>query len=54
VVPGVFALGALAVALGTMISRPFDSVIGLGIVLAGMPVYLYLTRRWQGGSSAHR
>jgi APA family basic amino acid/polyamine antiporter len=45
VVPALFALAALAVAGSEIVSQPRDSVIGLALVLAGLPVYLIWTRR---------
>jgi basic amino acid/polyamine antiporter, APA family len=45
VVPAFFAIAALAVVVNQIASDPVDSAIGLGIVLAGLPVYWWLSRR---------
>ena len=45
VVPAFFAIAALAVVVNQIASNPVDSAIGLGIVLAGLPLYWWLARR---------
>lgn len=42
---GLFVLAAAAIVLATFYSYPQNSVIGLGILAAGIPVYLYWSRR---------
>jgi len=37
--PVVFIIASLAVAAGAIVANPLDSVIGLSLVLAGVPVY---------------
>jgi APA family basic amino acid/polyamine antiporter len=39
VLPGVFALAAFAVVINSVWSDPVDSLVGLGLVAAGLPVY---------------
>lgn len=43
-VPGVFALAAFAVVANQLLSEPRESLIGLGFVLLGAPVYWIITR----------
>jgi APA family basic amino acid/polyamine antiporter len=38
-VPLIFAFAAFVIAINTMISEPRDAMLGLGMVLAGLPVY---------------
>lgn len=45
VVPLIFIIGALAFVVNTLVERPTESLIGLGILLTGIPVYMYSTRR---------
>jgi APA family basic amino acid/polyamine antiporter len=45
VTPVLFALAALAVVVNQIVSDPIDSAIGLAIVLAGFPLYLWLVRK---------
>jgi APA family basic amino acid/polyamine antiporter len=40
-----FVLAAAGIVLSTAISSPVNSAIGFGILLAGVPVYLYWSRR---------
>ncbi len=49
-VPVLFLAGALAVAVNQMAARPADSALGLGFVVAGLPVY-YL---WERAHARHR
>jgi len=42
---GVFVLSSLAIVLHEMARNPVDSLWGLGIVAAGLPVYWYWTRK---------
>jgi len=42
---GLFVLAAAGIVLATFYSYPQNSVIGLGILAAGIPVYLYWSRR---------
>ena len=40
VLPIVFSLAALAIVINSLITKPHESLIGFGIVLAGIPIYL--------------
>jgi APA family basic amino acid/polyamine antiporter len=42
---GLFALSCLAIVASTVWSNPQNSAIGLGILLTGIPVYWYWSRR---------
>jgi basic amino acid/polyamine antiporter, APA family len=42
---GAFVLAAFGIVMATFYSYPQNSVIGLGILAAGIPVYLYWSRR---------
>jgi APA family basic amino acid/polyamine antiporter len=41
IVPALFVLGSLAFVINTLMERPMESLIGLGLVALGVPVYLY-------------
>lgn len=43
-VPAIFVLGSAAFVLNTLFERPVESVIGLALVLTGVPVYLMQRR----------
>ncbi|HVZ48993.1 MAG TPA: amino acid transporter, partial [Gemmatimonadaceae bacterium] len=45
VLPALFIVSSLAIVLNQMVREPRDAVIGLGIVLAGWPVYYWWSRR---------
>ena len=45
VVPLIFVVGSTAFVLNTLNERPVESLIGLGLLLTGVPVYMYSTRR---------
>lgn len=47
VLPALFALASLAVVVNTLIDNRTDAAIGLGVVLAGLPVYGW----WRRGGS---
>ena len=42
---GIFVVAAAGIVLATFYSYPRNSVVGLGILAAGIPVYLYWSRR---------
>ncbi len=44
VVPGLFVLGSALVVANTLRERPFESLTGLGLLVAGLPVYAYWKR----------
>jgi len=41
VVPALFVLGAAAFVLNTLFEKPVESIAGLGLVAAGVPVYVW-------------
>jgi APA family basic amino acid/polyamine antiporter len=44
VVPAIFVLGSIAFVLNTLLERPVESIAGLGLLLVGVPVYLFARR----------
>jgi APA family basic amino acid/polyamine antiporter len=38
-VPGIFIAASTIIVVNRMVSEPIDSLVGLGIVAAGIPVY---------------
>jgi hypothetical protein len=48
-VPGIFVAGAFALTLNLFVQRPVRSAIGLLLILAGLPFYLY----WNKSTSNH-
>lgn len=44
-VPLLFAASAFAIVANQVVAQPKDSILGLGLVLAGLPVYLLWARR---------
>ena len=45
VVPVLFIAGAVFMVLNTLVSKPVQSIAGLGILAIGLPVYYYWSRR---------
>jgi len=45
VVPALFVLGSAAFVVNTLLERPVESVAGLGLVAAGLPVYWWAKRK---------
>ncbi|HEX5482927.1 MAG TPA: amino acid transporter, partial [Terriglobia bacterium] len=45
VLPVLFALGALAVVGNTLVRQPSESLLGLLLILSGIPIYLIWRRR---------
>jgi APA family basic amino acid/polyamine antiporter len=45
IVPIVFAVSAFAIVANQVVSAPLESLTGLGLVLAGLPVYFLWARR---------
>ena len=43
--PVIFVVSSLAIVTNTLVSNPRDSVIGLGLVLVGLPVYFLWVKR---------
>jgi basic amino acid/polyamine antiporter, APA family len=52
VVPALFILGSLAFVLNTLIERPTESLLGLGLLALGLPAYWYWTRHPEDGPEA--
>jgi APA family basic amino acid/polyamine antiporter len=44
VVPALFVLGSIVVVINTLFVRPMESLIGLGLLVLGLPVYAYWRR----------
>jgi len=49
-VPALFILGSLAFVLNTLIQRPTESLLGLGLLALGLPAYWYWSRHRGDGS----
>jgi APA family basic amino acid/polyamine antiporter len=47
VVPVVFILVATWLLFSTVMSNPLKSLIGLGLIALGLPVYYYLTKKYK-------
>jgi APA family basic amino acid/polyamine antiporter len=45
VIPAIFILASFYIVVNTIVSEPRDSIIGLGIVALGLPVYYFWARR---------
>jgi len=50
ILPIAFIIAALAIVANTLASKPIESLLGLAIILAGVPLY-YAWKRW-GGAAA--
>ena len=48
VVPAIFILFCIGLFINTIVARPREAAIGMSLILAGIPVYLYLQRRKNG------
>ena len=44
-VPAIFVVGGAAFVLNTLMERPVESLVGVGILLTGIPVYFFQRRR---------
>lgn len=51
ILPIAFILAALAIVVNTLVRTPLESLLGLAIILAGVPLY-YIWKRW-GGAGAN-
>lgn len=51
-VPVLFVLAALALTISTLIDSPRESLLGLGLIFAGLPFYFHWKRRNSGPSKA--
>ena len=49
IVPIAFIIAALAIVANTLVSKPIESVLGLSIILAGVPLY-YAWKHWGGAA----
>ncbi|HWR99541.1 MAG TPA: amino acid permease [Prolixibacteraceae bacterium] len=47
VVPAVFILFCIGLFANTIVTRPREAAIGMTLILAGIPVYLYLQRKYR-------
>jgi APA family basic amino acid/polyamine antiporter len=54
VVPALFVLTSLLLAVGTIVSRPVQSLAGLGVLALGIPAYLWWSRRPAEGKGGTR
>jgi APA family basic amino acid/polyamine antiporter len=45
VVPAMFVLGALVLLFSTAVERPRESLMGIGLILLGLPFYFYWSKR---------
>lgn len=48
VVPALFIVASLAIVINRLRLEPLDSLVGIGLVAAGVPVYFAMTRRRRG------
>jgi APA family basic amino acid/polyamine antiporter len=46
VVPAIFILFCIGLFFNTIITRPREAAIGMILILSGIPVYLYLKRKY--------
>jgi APA family basic amino acid/polyamine antiporter len=53
VVPAVFILFCIGLFINTIITRPREAAIGMTLILAGIPVYLFLQRKYPSDRSDH-
>jgi APA family basic amino acid/polyamine antiporter len=51
-VPGLFVLAALLVVANTLVEKPVESLVGVGLLLAGIPAYRFWRSR--AGEAGHR
>ena len=49
VVPALFLALSVFLSVSIVIERPVRSLIGIGLILAGIPFYLFWNRRRPGG-----
>ncbi len=48
IVPAVFILFCIGLFFNTIITRPREAAIGMSLILSGIPVYLYLRKKYSG------
>ena len=46
VVPAIFILFCVGLFINTIVTRPREAAIGMTLILSGIPVYLYLQRKY--------
>jgi APA family basic amino acid/polyamine antiporter len=46
VIPGIFILASAAIVVNQIISDPWESLLGLSMVLIGLPVYLLWMKKY--------
>ncbi len=51
VVPAIFIIFCIGLFINTIITRPREAVIGMTLILAGIPVYLFLQRKSRSDSN---
>lgn len=51
VVPAIFILFCIGLFVNTIATRPREAAIGMSLILAGIPVYLYLQRKNKGDAA---
>ena len=56
VVPAIFILFCIGLFINTIITRPREAAIGMTLILSGIPVYLFLKRKYSqsGDDSENR
>jgi basic amino acid/polyamine antiporter, APA family len=52
VVPALFVLAASVLLISTLIHSPRESIMGLGIMLLGVPVYFHYRRKTRAAAGA--
>jgi APA family basic amino acid/polyamine antiporter len=52
--PAIFVVSSAAIVLHQIVTEPLESLTGLGLVLAGLPVYWIWTRRRPSDTSLTR
>ncbi|MGD0499543.1 MAG: amino acid permease [Bryobacteraceae bacterium] len=53
IVPAMFILGSIVLVVSTAWNRPRESMMGLVLIVLGLPFYFYWKKRLQRGSSIH-
>jgi len=51
VVPIIFILFCIGLFINTVVTRPREAAIGMTLILAGIPVFLYLQRKYGKGDA---
>jgi APA family basic amino acid/polyamine antiporter len=46
VIPAIFILFCIGLFVNTIVARPREAAIGVILILLGIPVYLYLNRKY--------